>query len=458
MEYLVAILIVLPALLLVALRSSYLLDYVFFVVALNRGIRRLVDYYFNEAFNPLSTISLTPLVVSALLLIPAFSNLHLLTPRIRSIAYLIMLALAHGLLVGFMNAGVGAFYSLGEWLAGFAAFLYAASAPVPSSTANRWLKSSGYAAVIVAVYGWFQYLTIPEWDAFWVTAVGFVGYLGQLRPMEMSVFSTMHERGPCASFLAWAAIPMILHPRWRIVGGWLTVALLFSVVLLTMSRSMFIIVALVCVLQPALSKGRGFGHVLVFAGMLALGASYGLKFMPGAERIQQRFDTVKDLQSDGSYNGRLEILSTGIPWVITHPLGLGLGSSGLGGDRVGASKEGWSDSGYIEIFSQFGWIGGIAFFVAMAKIWSELSRRIKQGGHDPFIFTGRAVLLGCLVFLYVGNVFGGFSLFWVFLGISINRMTQPVTKTTAMIQRMVPMQVDPHIGLTSSLNANSQLA
>ena len=36
------------------------------------------------------------------------------------------------------------------------------------------------------------------------------------------------------------------------------------------------------------------------------------------------------------------------------------------------------------------------------------------------------MLLGCLVFLYVGNIFSGFSLFWVFLGIAINRLTKPV--------------------------------
>lgn len=462
MELLISLFIVLPAALLASSRSSCLLDYVFFVVALNRGIRRLVDFYLNGAFNPFSTISLTPLVVSALLLAPALSRFHQLTPRCRTIAYLIMIALAHGLVVGVMNAGVGAVYSLGEWMAGFAAFLYAATAPVSSATADRWMKSSGYAALIVAVYGWFQYLTIPPWDAFWVTAVGFVGYLGQLNPMELSVFSTMHERGPCASFLAWAAIPMILHPRWRIFGSWLTIALLFSVVLLTMSRSMFIIVALVCVLQPALSKGRGLGRVLVFASLLAFGANYGLEHMPGAERLQKRFETVKNIQNDGSYQGRLEILTTGIPWVIGHPLGLGLGSSGFGAGRVGGGpKEGWADSGYIEVFSQFGWVGGIAFFISMAKIWAELSARIRQHGRDPFLFTGRAVLLGCLVFLYVGNVFGGFSLFWVFLGISINRMTRPLSRAVPFAREPsppLPQTIGPATAYASPFTSNSRFS
>lgn len=426
MEWFVAFLIVLPAFVLAAKRSTYLLDYIFFVVALNRGIRRLVDFYINGAFNPLSPISLTPLVASALLLLPAFGRFNNLNARTRNVAMLIFLALGHGMAVGLISVGVGAIYSLGEWMAGFGAFLFAATAPVSSQTADRWLKSSGYAALVVAIYGWYQYLTIPEWDAFWVTAVKFVGYLGQLRPTEMSVFSTLHERGPCASFLAWAAIPMILHPRWRIIGGWLTVGLLFSVVLLTMSRSMFIIVGLIAILQPILSNGRGLGRTLFLALFLVVGGVFGLQQMPGSERITKRFDTMKDIQNDGSFKGRLTIFTEGVPWVLQHPIGAGLGSSGFGAGRMGGgTKDGFCDSGYIEVFSQFGWLGGMAFFAAMAQIWGELSRRIRLGGTDPFLFTGRVVLLGSLAFLWVGNIFGSFSLFWVFLGMSLNRMTLP---------------------------------
>ena len=456
MEYFIALLIVLPAFLLAAQRSSYLLDYVFFVVALNRGIRRLVDFYINGAFNPLSSISLTPLVVSAVLLVPAMSRFGQLTPNSRNVATLIMVALGHGLVIGFVNSGIGAFYSLGEWMAGFGAFLYAATSPLTAQTADRWMRSCGYAALIVAVYGWYQYFTIPEWDAYWVTAVNFVGYLGQLKPTEMSVFSTLHERGPCASFLAWAAIPMILNPRWRIIGGWLTVVLLLSVVVLTLTRSMFIIVGLVAMLQPALSKGKGVGRVIVLAAVFGFGGSIGLQYMPGSERITKRYDTMKDMQNDGSFKGRLSIFTTGLPWVLQHPLGMGLGSSGFGAGRIGESgssssassspKEGFCDSGYIEVFSQFGWIGGLAFFAAMAQLWGEQTRRIRLGGDNAFLTTGRAVLLGSLVFLAVGNVFGSFSLFWVFLGISLNRMTLPEMKPQQewATYSTAPYLLDPH--------------
>lgn len=426
MEWFVAGLIILPAIFLALGRSSYLMDYVFFVVVLNRGIRRLVDYYFNEAFNPLSPISLTPLIVAALMMYPAMARSKRFTPATRRIFVLLSFAVAYGFAIGVITNGVGAIYSLGEWLSALSAFAFAATAPISARVADRWIKSCGYAALLVAAYGWYQYLTIPPWDAFWVTAVGFVGYLGNLVSTEMSVFSTMHERGPCASFLAWAAIPMILSARWRILGGWITILLLLSVVMLTMSRTMFIIVALVAMLQPALSKGKGLGRTLMFAGLFTAAAYFGVSYLPGSERIQKRFETAKNIQEDGSYQSRLRIFTDGVPYILTHPLGVGLGSSGVSAARIEGAKHHFIDSGYIQIFGQFGWLGGSAFFLALWKIWKELGVRIKKGMKDSFVFSARAILLSCMVFLYVGDIFGGFALYWVFFGVALNRLTLPV--------------------------------
>ena len=61
----VAFSICLPALVMAAQRSTWLIDYLFFVVVLNRGIRRMVDYQ-NGEFNSLSLISLTPIIVGGL--------------------------------------------------------------------------------------------------------------------------------------------------------------------------------------------------------------------------------------------------------------------------------------------------------------------------------------------------------------------------------------------------------
>ena len=75
------------------------------------GIRRLVDFCINGAFNPLPRPSAnTPLIVSALLNIPAMSCFGQLHATQLPIAMLIMGRLAHGMVIGFMNSGIGAVY------------------------------------------------------------------------------------------------------------------------------------------------------------------------------------------------------------------------------------------------------------------------------------------------------------------------------------------------------------
>src|SRR4051812_7411556 len=64
MEWLVAFVIAAIGVYLAAKKSTWLIDYAVLVFVLNRCVRRLVDFYFNHAFNPLSPISLTPLVIA----------------------------------------------------------------------------------------------------------------------------------------------------------------------------------------------------------------------------------------------------------------------------------------------------------------------------------------------------------------------------------------------------------
>ena len=69
MDWLVAGIIVAIAVVLVAQRSSYLVDYVVIIYVFNRGLRRILDYNAGS-FNPFSPVSLTPLLVTGLMLLP----------------------------------------------------------------------------------------------------------------------------------------------------------------------------------------------------------------------------------------------------------------------------------------------------------------------------------------------------------------------------------------------------
>ena len=69
MDWIVAGVIVAIAAFLAAQRSSYLVDYVVFVYVFNRGLRRILDYNAGS-FNPFSPVSLSPLLVTGIMLVP----------------------------------------------------------------------------------------------------------------------------------------------------------------------------------------------------------------------------------------------------------------------------------------------------------------------------------------------------------------------------------------------------
>src|SRR5258707_7338186 len=218
-EWVVFLFIVVPGLLYAMRGSSYLVDYTILVFVFNREIRRLVDYY-NHEFNPFSLISVTPLVMLGLLFMGFLWNFKALHRMAKQIFLLMMVAIAYGFVVGLLHNGLATLYQGAEYLATVGLMGYVAVNPADNRTADRWLRTAGIAGAVAAFYGWHHFLTIPSWDAFWVERVGFVGYLGRLHPTEMWVFSTFAERGPCASYLALAAIPMLVSRRWRVALGW----------------------------------------------------------------------------------------------------------------------------------------------------------------------------------------------------------------------------------------------
>ncbi len=426
MEWFIAFLIVLPAVILVAKRSTFLLDYAMVVLAFNRGIRRIVDFYVNGHFNPQSPISLTPLLVAALMLAPAASQLRRLPRRaVRPFQFLAG-ALIIGLVIGLVLNRFAAIYSFAEWISSLAAMAFAASQPASRRVADRWVRTAGYCAVLVAIYGVWQYYTIPAWDGMWLVQAGMAGYMGEPEPTKMTVFSTMNERGPCGTFLAWAVIPMILNRRWRLAGGWLVIALLLWVIVLTQTRSNLIVIAVIALLFPTLSRGQGLLRVMMFAALVVLAATWGLDKVPGMNVINTRFGAESLYGESSSLQGRISIYRSAAIEVLTNPFGRGLGSSGMGvrvENALGNTVQTLGDSGYIQMFVQFGWVGGVLFFVAMWKLWKELSvrwdtwsRRFQPDEIDPFVTATRAILLGSMVFLFVGDVFAGYSLIWVFFG------------------------------------------
>jgi putative inorganic carbon (HCO3(-)) transporter len=437
LEWAVATLLLMPAIAFAAKGSSLLVDYSIFLYVFNREIRRLVEWY-EGGFNPFSPIILTPLIVLCLLLMPFFSRYRSLHPLPKQMFGLFFLGIGYATFIGFARNGLAAVYGAAEYLSAMALMGYTATASIDDRTADRWLKTAGWAALLASVYGWFQYLTVPPWDAFWVEQVGFVGYLGKMAPMEIIVFSTFPERGVCAGFLALVAIPMLVSRRWRLFLGWPEALLLLSVILLTMSRGGIILVGLGLILYPLLNRGKASKTVVVVAALAAVGAMVGLSRLPNYGKIENRFSTLSHMQEDGSYQGRVGLAQAGIATGLDNPAGYGMGSTGLGGRlNTGSAQQSVplvGDGGYLDILASMGLPGALCFAAGTFALWRHLSICSRFGLRDDYLGLARAFLVLLLIGLLAGNFFTNFSVMWIAFG----RTLSPI-----MLEKLENLYAEP---------------
>jgi len=399
-------------------RSWWTVDYAIAVFVFNRGLRRVLDWDAG-AFNRLSPISLTPLIVCGLMAIPFLPAWRTLPQPIKTIFTSLGIATGYAFAIGFFRIQFGAVYALAEVITPVFALGFMVTAHAPAPVRDRWIRSAAWCAILASAYGWFQYLTIPPWDAFWVKSVGFVGYLGQLRPTEMTVFSTMAERGPLAAYLAFAVAAMILSPRWRTPLSWAGVVLVFSVLLLTLSRAGVIVATMAVFIHLFINRGKGGFHAILGMMVLFTALAFGMSRMPGAQRVATRFQTLGNMTEDGSFKGRTELRAVGLRQIVSNPLGYGLGATGIAGRVNTGSLEGQAtigDGGYFDIISTYGLIGSAFFFHAFWVMWKELSRRYRAGFRPGPVLLARTFLLVLIPATFVGNYLNGFSLIWIVFG------------------------------------------
>jgi putative inorganic carbon (HCO3(-)) transporter len=436
-EWAVATLLLLPPIAFAAKGSSLLVDYSILLYVFNREIRRVVEWY-EGSFNAFSPISLTPLIVLCLLLMPFFSRYRTLHPLPKQMFFLFFLGIAYGTFIGLARNGLAAVYGASEYLSAMALMGYTATASIDDRTADRWLKTAGWAAIAASVYGWFQYFTVPIWDAFWVEQVGFVGYLGKMAPMEIVVFSTFPERGVCAGFLALVTIPMLVSRRWRPILGWPEALLLLSVILLTMSRGGIILVGLGLILYPVLNRGKSSTMVVVVAALAAVGAVVGLSQLPNYGKIENRFSTLSHMQDDGSYQGRVGIAQACIAAGFGNPAGYGMGSTGLGGRlNSGSAQQSIAvvgDGGYLDLLVSMGLPGALCFAAATFALWRHLSICSRFGLRDDYLGLARAFLILLLIGMLAGNFFVNFSVMWIAFGRTLSPM---------MLQKLEDLYAEP---------------
>ncbi|MDW3195129.1 MAG: O-antigen ligase family protein [Cytophagales bacterium] len=188
------------------------------------------------------------------------------------------------------------------------------------------------------------------------------------------------------------------------------------------TRSSFIIIPIYYFIKVVISRNRKLWVSLVFAGM-ALGA---VAKMPTSNYHILRIQSVFKASEDKSYQIRANNRKMITPWIMKHPIGGGLGSTGVWGQRFspGTFLANFPpDSGVIRVAVELGWIGLIIFlliyFIAFLK--GVMAYWRMPDSPQKAQVAGMLCMLPPLGVVEIGQevagVFPMSLLFWVLLGL-----------------------------------------
>lgn len=201
--------ILFPAFLLAILRPKMLVAYTLLIWAVAPELRRIADWS-EGVYHSVSLLSLAPLLTGVTLIIPLLREIHNIQKASTRIMLLFAVALGYGALIGLAKNGMGSVYDLANYIVPLLLLPYFAVTKFKPKDIDRLLTAFANIAVLVAIYGIVQYLTVPPWDVFWMKHADMMS-IGNPYPLEIRVFSTLNSPGPAATFLAFALVPMILE-------------------------------------------------------------------------------------------------------------------------------------------------------------------------------------------------------------------------------------------------------
>lgn len=140
-----------------------------------------------------------------------------------------------------------------------------------------------------------------------------------------------------------------------IIAGLCLYSMLFSG-----TRGAYVLVPVALGMFLVLKFNRG---VLIFA-LIAGGAMAALVFMPTNNLAIRRFQSAFSPEYDASYNVRANNQKMIQPFILTHPIGGGLGATGTWGQRFSPNSflaNFPPDSGYVRVAVEIGWVGLLVF-------------------------------------------------------------------------------------------------
>ncbi|MGA0594832.1 O-antigen ligase family protein [Enterovirga sp. CN4-39] len=269
---------------------------------------------------------------------------------------------------------------------------------------------------IVGMYGVYQFLRLPAWDAFWMQNAGLVS-IGPPIPMQFRVFGTMNSPGSFSGYLMIAlAILLVARSPLR----WVGLAVGSLALALTLSRTAwlgFVVATAILVLAGPVRTKMSVA-TLVGGAILALPMLLVVPEIYNA--IATRLDSFNYLSGDTSFNERSTDFLIFQEQASTLLIGQGLAVNGAYTSYAGNGPVRYIDGGPIETVTALGLVAGLMYYGAVAFL-SVRALKVRPGPSGDaalcaackaIVVTGWVLQIGGSTTIGEVGVF-----FWIALGI-----------------------------------------
>ena len=350
---------------------SYYACFVIFVWALAPGVRRVVDW--RTSFSSISLISVLPLVSLAL---PAY--LLVTSGRGKSLDRRLIYASwiwFGGFLYAYaVGVAAGNYVSATYTLAGFTlpllfALWLAASDEGFDVVYRRIAQTLLGVATALGIYAFYQFAAPPPWDLAWMQRTALVS-IGIPAPFAFRPFSTLNAPGPFADFLTAAILFNLPRMRDANFARFAQLAVCLAALGITLVRADWLALLAGVAFYVALSPGKA--RNLAVVAVLAIAVGLFVANAPsllGSSRagidLQQRLDTLGDVQTDSSYRDRERYFGDALTTAVDQPTGEGLGVIGTAAKLGSSGATVDFDNGFIARFTEMGYFGTACYLTTL---------------------------------------------------------------------------------------------
>lgn len=399
-------------------------------------LRRLADYYRNS-YDESSLMLTAPYLVTLvciLTLLKVFPKAH----RTGDIPFIMAAgAVFFGFLIGGLNNPVSAVArTFLDWMPPILFGLHI-SAHWRQYPQLRQTTQTNFVwiSLLAGAYGIYQYMVAPEWDNYWLEAVGNVSF-GLPEPQMIRVWSTMNSPPPFGCVMMAATLLLfVCKGALRVpAAGVAYLSLMLSLVRAAWAGWVVGLLTLIISLKSKLQI-----KLLITIIVMAICVLPLTMIEPFNEVISDRLESFTNIQNDSSYEARAETYSKNLGIALSGLLGKGLGSTWVVQPN-GQLERVALDSGILDTFFTLGWFGGLPYLGgAIMLLFNQF--RGEEGRSDPFASAARSITLSFFAILALGPFMMGLAgmVMWGFLGLGMAARKHHLSTQSSNIQK--PSQI-----------------